>query len=180
LAYQFKINDVSFYAAQLPTWLSRGQPNFLPGGLPSPYQPGEFSVTLNAVAIQDPTPLGGDFATSGTYQELFNIWVTAQDTTDGVVWVNVLDPRTNIYSAVSARMKPPLGLAGGAAISGVTVEFYSAFIPDSLRATYYGGDPDPITDAPPYIPGDPLPTPTPGTFGWNIGEWDDELWNEGA
>jgi hypothetical protein len=133
------------------------------------------------VSVQDPSTYGGDFASSGTYTQLFNIWSLSQNSTsDGVVTVFVFDPHLNEYVGLRARMKPPIWMAGGAAIAGVTVEFYSAFISDETRSTYYGGDPTPLGITPPYIPGDPLPTPDPGTFGWNIGTWNDELWNRGV
>jgi hypothetical protein len=179
--YPFTIQDVPFYAATLPLWQAYGQQQaYTAGGQPTPFGPGAFSVTLNAVSVVNPADYGGDFATSGTHQQLFNIFVTAQDTTDGVVTVVCFDPRVGDYITIRARMKPPMQLAGGAAISGVLVEFYSAFISDEVRETYYGGDPTPLTDPLPYIPGDPIPTPAPGTFGWNVGTWNDELWNRGA
>lgn len=180
MAYLFRIQTIPFYAATLPEWLSKGIASFLANGLPNSYQPGSFSVTFNALAVQSPSGYGGDFATSGTYQDLFNIYVTAQDTTDGVVSVDCLDPSINAYITIKTRMKPPIQIAGGAAIPNFTVNFYSAFIDDTTRSTYYGGDPYPTTGDPPYIPGDPVPTPTPGTFGWNVGIWNTEQWNRGA
>jgi hypothetical protein len=75
MPYSFTIETIPFYAATLPTWLSKGRPTFLANGQPSPYQPGEFSVLLNALSVANPADYGGDFATSGTHQQLFNIFV---------------------------------------------------------------------------------------------------------
>jgi hypothetical protein len=178
--YLFKIEEVPFYASEEPTWLSKGPPNILASGAPSPYQPGSFSINLNAVNVHTPTAYGGDFATSGTLTQLFSIFDSAWSTTDGVVHVDVFDPRTNSHSTISARMKPPLQLPRGAAAGNVLVEFYSAFISDEARATYYGGDPNPVTDLPPYIPGDPLPPGDTDEVGWNVGEWNSAVWNQEA
>jgi hypothetical protein len=176
--YPFTIQSTPFYAAELPTWLSKGRANFLSNGLPSPYQPGEFSILLNAIAVTSPSTYGGMFATSGTYQDLFNIYVNAQNSSDGVVSVVCLDPSTNEYITIGARMKPPLKLAGGAAMGNITVEFFSAFISDEIRATYYGGDPNPPTDDPPYIPGDPVTPGDAALVGWNHGKWNEAIWNQ--
>jgi hypothetical protein len=182
LSYLFTINDTPFYAAQAPTWQAYGvQPGFTNDGRPTPYGPGAFSVVLNALAVNDPSSLGGDFATSGTHAQLFAIWQAALSSDNGVLTFHTYDPRSDSYVTVTGRMKPPVQLAGGAAIPGVRIEVYSAFISDVDRAAYYGGDPTPIDTPPDYIPGDPLPPGDPlKNYGWNEGaRWNYGLWGQG-
>lgn len=182
MAYPFQINSTPFYASALPDWQAYGSPAFNADGQPVPYGPGAFSVVLNAVAQADPAYYAGDFGSSGTYIQLFNIWsLSLNASTDGVVIVQVFDPKENEYVGVKARMKPPVQMSGGQAVAGVTVEFYSAFISDEVRSGYSGGDPTPIDVPPPYIPGDPVPSGDPDLVGWNNGIWNEAIWNqEGA
>jgi hypothetical protein len=182
LAYLFTINTTPFYAAQAPVWKAYGvQPGFTSDGRPSPYGPGSFSVVLNALAVADPSSLGGDFATSGTHQALFTLWQSALSSTGGVLTFTTFDPRVDDYITLTGRMKPPVQLAGGAAIRGVLIEVYNAFISDEARATYYGGDPTPISTDPAYIPGDDLPEGDPLlNYGWNEGaRWNYGYWPQG-
>ena len=119
-------------------------------------------------------------ATSGTYAQLWNLWKDAFSTDDGVMTFVTYDSLTDAYITVKGRMKPPVQMSGGVAIGGVLIEVYNAFISDSTRATYTGGDPTPITTPPAYIPGDPLPTPDPAlTYGYNIGRYNFGLYNQG-
>jgi hypothetical protein len=181
MSYEFKINTVPFYAAQAPDWKAYGvQPGFTSDGRPAPYGPGEFSVVLNALAVSDPSALGGDFATSGTHSQLFTIWQSSLSSTNGILSFFTFDPRVDAYITVTGRMKPPVQISGGAAISGVLIEVYNAFISDTDRAAYYGGDPTPIATPPEYIPGDTLPEGDPLlTYGWDIGRWNYGLWGQG-
>jgi hypothetical protein len=181
LDYLFTIDDVPFYAAQAPVWKAYGvQPGFTSDGRPAPYGPGEFSVILNALAVSNPSSLGGAFATSGTHTQLFNLWHDSLFANNGVQTFHTYDPRVDAYITVTGRIKPLVQLSGGAAIGGVRIDVYDAFISDADRATYYGGDPTPIDTAPSYIPGDPLPAPDPLlTYGWNIGRWNYGLWGQG-
>lgn len=179
--YLFTIDGTSYYAAQAPVWKAYGmQPGFTSDGRPSPYGPGAFSVILNALAVTDPTAYGGDFGVSGTHKQLFTSW-QASLATDGVQTIQTYDPRIDDYITVTGRMKPPVQLAGGAAIPGVLVEFYNAFISDEDRTSYYGGDPTPTPTEPPYVPGDPIPPGDPLlNYGWNEGaRWNYGLWGQG-
>jgi hypothetical protein len=184
LSYQFTINDSPFYAATEPQWQAYGRPAFSAHGQPAPYGPGTFTVVLNAVSNDSASLpfLGGDFAESGTFKQLVNICLGSLSS-GYLQTFHTYDPRSDTYTTIYGRInlaKLLNSLKGGAAIPSVTLEVNSAFLASGAYPGYYGGDPSPITTAPPYIPGDPLPAPDPNlTYGWNIGRWDYGLWGQG-
>ena len=182
--YPYQIDNIGYYATEEDDWQPYGvQPGYTSSGQPSPYGPGAFSNRLNALAVEDPTPYGGDYGSSGTFRSLAGSYFASLSSNGGLQAVRTFDPRINDWSTTQARLdiiELLNSLAGGAALSGVPVKFTSAFIPDELRATYYGGDPTPLTTASSYIPGDDLPPAAPGTFGWDVGLWNVEKWNQGG
>jgi hypothetical protein len=182
--YQYQIDDVPFYASELDEWQANGvQPGYTSNGQPSPYGPGAFSNRLNALATSDPVNYGGEYGSSGTFRQLVGIFFDSLSANGGLQTYRTFDPRINDFITTQGRLdiiELLNSLTGGAALSGVPIKVTSAFIPDELRDAYYGGDPTPILTPSDYIPGDDLPPAAPGTFGWNIGTWNNEPWNQGG
>jgi hypothetical protein len=183
MSYPHTIEDKPFYFSQCSLWQPHGIAfGFSNNGQPTPDRPGRFTATVRALAITDPTDYGGDFATSGTFRELLSLCY-GTFSAGYLQTFHILDPRTNGYITVMGRLELSDLLnsyGGGAALEDVQIVVTNAFIPDESRAGYYGGDPSPITTEPPYIPGDPLPTPDPMlTYGWGIGGYGRGLYGQG-
>jgi hypothetical protein len=185
LAYASIIEGTPFYFSRCSLWQPYGvQLGFTNDGQPSPYGPGSFTATVRAMAVDptNPADYGGDFATSGTFQQLLAL-IYATFPTGYVQTYEILDPRTNTFTSVLGRLDLSAllnSLAGGAALEDVSVVVTGAFIPSGVIGTYYGGDPDPILTATPYIAGDPLPPTDPDrTYGYGLGGYGHGLYGQG-
>jgi hypothetical protein len=183
--YDFTIADVPFYASNLDDFLAYGLPYFASDGRPLPAGPGSFRITVRAIANSGAalSPYTGTpFGNTGTFQQLVSICLNSF-ANNYLQTFRSYDPRIDEYITVTGRIDYPMLLSsyrGGAASPDVTIKVDSAFVPDELRATYYGGDPTPLDTTPEYIPGDPLPAGDPDlTYGWNIGRWNYGLWGQG-
>lgn len=181
--YAFTINDVPFYASGEPNFQPHGvQEGYTANGQPSPYGPGAFEVQLNALAIDSPaTQYADPYGSSGTFRDLVSIYFNSLTSDGGLQTITAFDPRTNDFSSTRGRLDIVTllnSLAGGKALRDVPVKVTSAFIPDVDRATYYGGDPFPVSTASDYIPGDPVPPGAAASTGWNNGLWGSALWGQ--
>lgn len=183
MAYNSTIESTPFYISQCSLWQPHGIAfGFSNNGQPTPDRPGRFTATVRSLAIDDPTPYGGDYATSGTFRQLLALCY-ATFSSGYLQTFEILDPRSNTQTTVKGRLELSdllNSLSGGAALQDVPIVVTNAFIPDANRPTYYGGDPDPDSTEPPYIPGDPLPPPDPTLiYGWGIGGYGLGLYGQG-